>query len=207
MKPLFLSSLGSGLMTLGLVAGLTAPSFAGPILQPDLSVPANAAAPQITPVRAEWAGGNDRQMYNWRWRRHGVRQWHGDDWRWRHNNFREHHFSRNWDNGNWNDDWRWRRHHHRRYYGGGYYGGYHDNDNGAAALLGLGLGFGLGSLYQGYYNRGYYNNGYYAPRRYYRTLSSAHVRWCYNRYRSYRAADNTFQPYYGPRQQCISPYS
>ncbi len=35
---------------------------------------------------------------------------------------------------------------------------------------------------------------------------SAHVRWCYDRYRSYRAYDNTFQPYTGPRQQCYSPY-
>jgi BA14K-like protein len=35
---------------------------------------------------------------------------------------------------------------------------------------------------------------------------SAHVRWCYNRYRSYRAYDNTYQPNYGPRGQCISPY-
>jgi hypothetical protein len=34
----------------------------------------------------------------------------------------------------------------------------------------------------------------------------AHTQWCYNRYRSYRASDNTFQPYSGPRQQCYSPY-
>ncbi|MGV3652562.1 MAG: BA14K family protein, partial [Devosia sp.] len=27
-----------------------------------------------------------------------------------------------------------------------------------------------------------------------------------DRYRSYRASDNTFQPYNGPRQQCVSPY-
>lgn len=40
-----------------------------------------------------------------------------------------------------------------------------------------------------------------------RPSSSAHVDWCYNRYRSYRASDNTFQPYNGPRQQCYSPYS
>ncbi|EEY07123.1 predicted protein [Brucella pinnipedialis M163/99/10] len=33
-----------------------------------------------------------------------------------------------------------------------------------------------------------------------------HVRWCYNRYRSYRAYDNTYQPNYGPRRQCYSPY-
>lgn len=36
---------------------------------------------------------------------------------------------------------------------------------------------------------------------------NAHVEWCYNRYRSYRASDNTFQPYNGPRRQCYSPYS
>jgi BA14K-like protein len=35
----------------------------------------------------------------------------------------------------------------------------------------------------------------------------AHVQWCYNRYRSYRAWDNTYQPYNGPRRQCWSPYS
>lgn len=35
---------------------------------------------------------------------------------------------------------------------------------------------------------------------------NAHVQWCYNRYRSYRASDNTFQPNSGPRQQCRSPY-
>ncbi len=33
-----------------------------------------------------------------------------------------------------------------------------------------------------------------------------HVQWCYSQYRSYRASDNTFQPYNGPRQQCVSPY-
>ncbi|MCB8828228.1 BA14K family protein, partial [Escherichia coli] len=29
-------------------------------------------------------------------------------------------------------------------------------------------------------------------------------RWCYNRYRSYRAYDNTYQPNNGPRRQCVS---
>lgn len=38
-------------------------------------------------------------------------------------------------------------------------------------------------------------------------MSNAHVQWCYDRYRSYRAYDNTYQPYHGPRQQCYSPYS
>jgi hypothetical protein len=39
------------------------------------------------------------------------------------------------------------------------------------------------------------------------SLSRAHVNWCHNRYRSYRAWDNSFQPYNGPRKQCWSPYS
>lgn len=34
----------------------------------------------------------------------------------------------------------------------------------------------------------------------------SHVNWCANRYRSYRAYDNTYQPYGGPRRQCMSPY-
>ena len=34
--------------------------------------------------------------------------------------------------------------------------------------------------------------------------SSYHTRWCYNRYRSYRAYDNTYQPNNGPRRQCVS---
>lgn len=36
--------------------------------------------------------------------------------------------------------------------------------------------------------------------------ANAHVSWCYNRYKSYRASDNTFQPYHGPRKPCRSPY-
>ena len=35
---------------------------------------------------------------------------------------------------------------------------------------------------------------------------NAHVQWCYDHYRSYRASDNTYQPYGGPRRQCVSPY-
>jgi hypothetical protein len=35
---------------------------------------------------------------------------------------------------------------------------------------------------------------------------NAHVQWCYDHYRSYRASDNTFQPNYGPRRECRSPY-
>lgn len=108
--------------------------------------------------------------------------WAGDPPR----NWRRHH--RDWRRGHWrHGDRHWRRHwrhngwRHRHHY------------------RGSGLYFGLG-LVPSY-------NYYVAPRRHYRSGSSAHVRWCYDRYRSYRAWDNTFQPYNGPRRQCYSPYN
>ncbi len=42
--------------------------------------------------------------------------------------------------------------------------------------------------------------------RYDQGRADAHINWCYNRFRSYRDFDNTFQPYNGPRRECISPY-
>ena len=38
------------------------------------------------------------------------------------------------------------------------------------------------------------------------SYGGSHTRWCANRYRSYRAYDNSYQPYNGPRRQCVSPY-
>lgn len=175
MKPLLSRSITAGLLALGLTAGLATPGSAGLMPQPVLSPsPLSTNAPEIVPVRAEWAGNNNRAETYWpRNRRHWQgdrgRHWQGD--RWRHNNWRRHN----------RDDWRWRRH-YPRYYGGS------------------GIYFGLGTLAPSY--------DYYAPRRTYRVYrgGNAHVRWCYNRYRSYRASDNTFQPYNGPRRQCRSPY-
>jgi len=37
-------------------------------------------------------------------------------------------------------------------------------------------------------------------------LPSAHYAWCDDRYRSYDADSDTFQPYNGPRRRCNSPY-
>lgn len=37
-------------------------------------------------------------------------------------------------------------------------------------------------------------------------INPQHYQWCQNRYRSYDSYSNTFQPYNGPRQQCLSPY-
>jgi len=73
-------------------------------------------------------------------------------------------------------------------------------------------GYGYRYAPYGYSSYRYYRpypsyRSYYRPRNYYRVgVGDAHVRWCYARYRSYRAWDNTFQPYYGPRRACISPY-
>ncbi|MCZ4092526.1 BA14K family protein [Sinorhizobium psoraleae] len=110
---------------------------------------------------------------------------------------------------------------YRGYRRGGYYRHRDDDDDELGwALGGLAAGAILGGLLaqpRPYYDYGptYYTPRYYAPPpryyaapRYYRPAygGNAHTRWCFARYRSYRAYDNTFQPYYGPRQPCVSPY-
>jgi hypothetical protein len=37
-------------------------------------------------------------------------------------------------------------------------------------------------------------------------LATAHLDWCYDRYRSYRPEDNSYRPYGGGRAFCVSPY-
>lgn len=92
------------------------------------------------------------------------------------------------------------RHHKRHYYNG--YRGYRHHRYGyrhyngywfPPAAFALGVIIGSQSHGGGYGVR----PGYTHPR---------HVRYCYDRYRSYRAYDNTFQPYHGPRRQCRSRY-
>lgn len=78
------------------------------------------------------------------------------------------------------------RRHHRRHWDDDYWGVY------------PGFYLGLGVPSYRYYNE---------PRRVYRRSTSAHVEWCYDRWKSYRQWDNTYQPKHGKRRQCISPYS
>jgi hypothetical protein len=120
--------------------------------------------------------------------------------------------AQHWRHGGW---------HGGGWHGGGWHGGgwhrghdYYYGGVGAGILGGLIVGSALASPYYdcGYYGCGSYYYGprvVYRPRVIYRTrgrLSAAHVQWCYDRYRSYRAYDNTYQPYNGPRRQCYSPY-
>jgi hypothetical protein len=66
----------------------------------------------------------------------------------------------------------------------------------------------------GYHRAGYrYYGGYWYPAAAFVVVaprvvvrgSMSHARWCENRYVSYRVSDNTYQPYDGPRRQCVSP--
>ena len=111
------------------------------------------------------------------WRRYSPR-YSRDDRRWRND--------RRWRDDRRYGDRRWRRDRH------------HNGSNAGAIIGGLAAGAIIGgALAQPRYAQ--------PPRRYVGGGNS-HVNWCYSRYRSYRAYDNTFQPYNGPRQQCYSPY-
>lgn len=105
----------------------------------------------------------------------------------------------------WRGGHRWGRYEGRRWYPRGryddwrggrysYYHGYRHRHRSDAwvplAILGMGAIVGGAIANE---RRGYVGGG-------------SHVNWCANRYRSYRAYDNTFQPYNGPRRPCYSPY-
>jgi hypothetical protein len=106
-------------------------------------------------------------------------------------------------NQGWNNGWNNNGAYHQRDGRGGWYrndgGRYNDrgwrrNDrrNNAGAIIG---GFAAGAIIGGALAA--------QPRQY---SGNSNTQWCYNRYRSYRAYDNTFQPNHGPRRQCYSPY-
>lgn len=102
------------------------------------------------------------------------------------------------DIGNWKGD-RWRVGRNRGAYWNGHRGyrnwrhGYRRHGDYWFPLAAFGAGALIsGAIINSENNRVYRGN--------------SHVQWCYDRYRSYRASDNTFQPYNGPRQQCMSPY-
>jgi hypothetical protein len=98
----------------------------------------------------------------------------------------------------------WRGYGGGPYYRGGW-GGYHgygyNSYNNWYPLAAFGAGALVGGLIAS--QPRYYA---YAPPPADGGLNPQHYEWCYARYRSYRSFDNTFQPNYGPRRQCLSPY-
>lgn len=84
-----------------------------------------------------------------------------------------------------------------RYYRDRYRRHYDHDDNDVGAVIG---GLAAGAIIGGLLSQPRYYNG---PRA---VSGNAHQRWCYARYRSYRAWDNSYQPYGGPRRQCSSHY-
>ncbi|MBW9090769.1 BA14K family protein [Rhizobium wenxiniae] len=75
---------------------------------------------------------------------------------------------------------RYDRHHHR-----------HRRSNAGAIIGGLAAGAIIGGAIANSGNRSYGNS---------------HAQWCANRYRTYRASDNSYVPRAGVRAQCRSPY-
>ncbi|AOF89112.1 BA14K family protein [Sinorhizobium sp. RAC02] len=97
----------------------------------------------------------------------------------------------------------WRERRERRGWHGGHRGyryerhGYRRHSDGWWYPL---AAFGAGAIIGG----AIANDSYSRPR--YEGINPRHTDWCYARYRSYRDYDNTFQPNYGGRRQCYSPY-
>jgi hypothetical protein len=89
------------------------------------------------------------------------------------------------------------RHHHRDRHYSRHYRRYdrhhhgHRRSNAGAIIGGLAAGAIIGGALA--------NSGH-------RSYSSSHGQWCANRYRTYRASDNTYVPRAGVRAQCRSPY-
>lgn len=150
-------------------------------------IPANAApiaAPRIAADNGVINVQMSRAAQEW-----GGQRYYRGDRRWRGDGVRHGGYYRGdgWYNGH--RGYRHRRHGYRHYNGWWYPAG--------AFVAGAIIGGALNNQPPRYSERRYYRQG----------GGNAHVSWCYDRYRSYRQSDNTFQPYNGPRQQCYSPYS
>ncbi|TDK37033.1 BA14K family protein [Rhizobium deserti] len=127
-------------------------------------------------VEAAQPAAELQQVQYWR----HDRRWNGDRGRWgrdRHDGYRGRYYGNRYDRG--------------RYYR------HHRGSNAGAIIGGLAAGAIIGGALA--------QPRYVTPQRRY-VGGNSHVQYCASRYRSYRAYDNTFQPNYGPRRQCVSPY-
>jgi len=79
----------------------------------------------------------------------------------------------------------------------------------AALAVGSASAGGYGNSYSNTYQWSPGHVGTQAPRPFIHIADhiwKRHIDWCYDRFRTYDAYNNTYQPYNGPRQQCWSPY-
>ncbi|MDH6233197.1 hypothetical protein M2281_003808 [Mesorhizobium soli] len=169
----------------------------------------------------------------WRGGRYGIGGWRGVGWRpvgwrgvgWRGNYWRGRAFGigtgwrpLGWRGVGWRGNyWRGGFHGfggsgaiHSFGGGGGFYGMGGPNYTGS-----YGIGTGWGNNWNNNWGSGFFGFGLplfgatttyaAAPVATAPVLTTAHVAWCFGRYRTYTAIDNTFQPRFGPRVQCISP--
>ncbi|GGA85212.1 membrane protein [Brucella endophytica] len=181
----FLSAICSGALALAVALTSVVPAGAAPFRAVEIQPASNVVEVQ----HREW--------------RHSRREWrHGRSER------------RNWHRRGWNrpaPGWRhgYRpgyRHGWRQGYRAGYYRGYRGyryyrpgyrryNDGWWYPLAAFGLGAAIGGAIAN------------QPTRVVPRYTDPHVAWCAAKYRSYRAYDNTFQPYNSPyRRACNSPY-
>jgi BA14K-like protein len=199
----FSSLARSGLLALGFVGGLALSAAAAPAgmaLNPSPEGAGNLIRVQGDGRYSDCMRGGDC----WRPGIRGSQIYRGDGG----NRIYGGNGGRRWDGDrHWRPDWNdGRRYYGRRHYGRHYRRNYYRDYYGPR--YGSGIYFDFYAPYRYYApSYQYYEPEYYQPRRVYRSGGSAHVQWCYNRYRSYRAWDNTYQPYNGPRRQCWSPYS
>lgn len=168
-----------GLVALGLTAGATTLSFAGPA-SPGAVGQTIAPSTDAVPLLVQDESSQWRRRNAWKnngeWNDTRAPDENGSSWR-------ERHRRGGWEDGHRRGEW-------RRFHNDDRYRRYNRRPT---------VYFDLDLTPRRYYVE---------PRRQYRAngLSRAHVAWCYDRYRSYRAWDNSFQPNYGPRRQCYSPY-
>jgi hypothetical protein len=177
----FLSAMCASALTAAVAVTGVMPASAAPMYMPTAPQTQSAQPSDVIQVDShrKWRKNNMRRGGNWDGpRRHGQRRWRDNDRRHGWNNDRRH----GWHNGY--RGYRYKRPGYRYYDGLWFPGG--------AFVAGAIIGGAIAN-----------SNNY--PR--YSGGGSSHVQWCYDRYRSYRASDNTFQPYNGGRRQCYSPYS
>jgi hypothetical protein len=102
-----------------------------------------------------------------------------------------------WKKKKWkySNNYKWKHRKHRRGYNSGVY---------------LSLPLIIGGAYAAnrYYGDDYYDDGYYGYDDYGFDggLSSRHVRYCLNKYKSYKPRNNTWVSYSGQVKKCYSPY-